>query len=59
MALQGVIVNVVLLLAIGSASVTDVASLVFVSAVGVELIIAIEPLAAKATLRVAFEPTLV
>jgi hypothetical protein len=57
--LQSVVVDIVLLLAMGGATVTDMASLVFVSTVGVELIIAIESLPTESTLGVALEATLV
>ena len=57
--LQCVVVNIVLLLTMGGASVTDVATFVFITAMSVQLVVAVEPLTTKATLRVSPEATLV
>lgn len=57
--LQCVIVNIVLLLTMGGASVTDVATFVFITAMSVQLVVAVEPLTTKSTLRVSPEATLV
>lgn len=56
---QCVVVNIVLLLTMGGASVTDVATFVFIAAVSVQLIVTIEPLATKPALRMSSEATLV
>lgn len=57
--LQCVVVNVVLLLTVGGASVTDVAPFMFIAAVGVQLIVTIEPLTTETTFGVSLEATLV
>lgn len=57
--LESIIVDVVLVLAIARLSVTDVTSLMLVSAVGIQLVVPIEALVTKFTFRVAFESTLV
>lgn len=57
--LQCVIVNIVLLLTMGGASVTDVATFVFITAMSVQLVVAVEPLTTKSTLGVSPEATLV
>lgn len=59
MILKGLIINVVLLLTVGGTTITDMATFVFVSAVSVELVVAVEALATKSTLRVSFETTLI
>lgn len=59
MLLEGVVINVVLLLAVGRASVTDVAAFMFITAVGVQLIITVESLATETALRVTLEATLI
>jgi hypothetical protein len=56
---KGIIIDIVLLLAVGTASVTNVTAFVTLPTVGVKLIIAIESLAAEATLRVSLKSTLV
>jgi len=58
-ALKSVVVNVVLLLAVGRASVTDVAAFMFITAVSVQLIIAVESLTAEATFGMSLETTLI
>jgi hypothetical protein len=57
-ALQSIVVNVILLLAMGSAAVTDMASFMLVTTVGVKLIITIESLPTESTLWVALEAAL-
>lgn len=57
--LQSAVVNVVLLLPIPRPSITDMTALMFVSAVSIEFIISIEPLAAETAFRVSSESTLV
>jgi hypothetical protein len=57
--LQCVVVNIVLLLTVGGASVTDVAPFVFIATVGVQLIVTIEPLTTETTFGVSLEATLV
>jgi hypothetical protein len=57
--LESIVVNVVLLLAVGGASVTNVAAFVSITAVSVQLVVAIESLTAEATLGVSLETTLV
>lgn len=59
MVFQGLVIDVVLLLAVGGTTITDMATLVLISTVGVEFIIAVETLAAKATFWVSFETALV
>lgn len=56
---QGLVIDVVLLLAVGGTAITDMATLVFISTVSIKLVIAVETLAAKATLWVSFKTTLV
>lgn len=57
--LESIIVDIVLVLAIARLSVTDVTSLVLVSAVGIQLVIPVEALVTEFTFRVAFKSTLV
>lgn len=59
MLFQAVIIDVVLLLPPTISPITEVASLMLVSAVNVELIVAIEPLSTKAAFRMTFETALV
>lgn len=59
MVFQCLIIDVVLLLTVGGTTITDMATLMLISTVGVELIIAVETLAAKATLWVPFETALI
>lgn len=59
MVLKSVVVNVVLLLTVPRPAVTNVAALMFVSAMGIKLIIAVETLATESALRMTTEPTLV
>ena len=59
MLLKSVVINVILLLAVGRASVTDVAAFMFIAAVGVQLIITVESLATETALRVTPEATLI
>jgi hypothetical protein len=56
---QRVIVNVVLRLAASAPSITDMATLVLVSAVSIQLVVAVEPYVTESAFRVALEPTLV
>ena len=58
-ALQSIVVNIVLLLAMGGTAVANMASFVFITTMGVQLVIAIESLPTKTTLGVAFEAALV
>ena len=57
--LKLVIIPIILLLSTCRSTITDVASFVLVSAVCVELIVAIEPLLAEAALRMSLESTLI
>jgi hypothetical protein len=57
--LEGVVVNEVLLLAALISAIADVASLVLVATVRVELVVTVESLSTKPTLGVALEPALV
>lgn len=59
MFLKGVVINVVLLLAVGGAAITNVAAFMSVTTVSVELIVTIESLTAEATLGVTPESTLI
>lgn len=59
MVFQCLIIDVVLLLAVGGATITDMATLVLISTVCVEFIIAVETLAAEAAFWVSFETALV
>lgn len=59
MNLQGVIVDVVLLLPATFSAIANVTALVFVSAVCIQLIVSVEALTAEAAFRVALETTLV
>jgi hypothetical protein len=57
--LKSIIIDVVLMLAIAGLSVTDVTSLMLVSAVGIQFIITVETFVTEFTFGVAFETTLV
>lgn len=57
--LEGIVVDIVLLLSPGVHPIADVTSLVPVPAMCIELVIAVEALSAKPTLRMAFKSTLV
>ena len=59
MFLQCVVVNIVLLLAVSGSSITDMAPLVLVPTVGVQLVVSVEPLSAETTLRMTFKTALV
>lgn len=59
MFLQSIVVYVVLMLAIARLSVTDVTSLMLVSAVGIKFIITVETFVTEFTFGVAFKSTLV
>lgn len=59
MLLQRVVVHIVLLLPAGISSVTDMTSFMLVSAMGVKLIVTVESLPAKSTLRMTPEATLI
>ena len=53
------VVDIVLLLAVGRTAVTDVAPFVLITAVGVQLVVAVEALTAETTLGVSPETTLI
>lgn len=57
--LQRVVVNIILLLTMRGASVTDVATFMFITAMSVQLVVAVESLTTKSTFRVSPEATLV
>lgn len=57
--LKSIVIDIVLVLAIARLSVTDVTSLMLVSAVSIQLVITVEALVTEFTFRVAFETTLV
>jgi hypothetical protein len=57
--LQSIVVDVVLLLTVGGPTVADMASLVLVSTVSVELVVAVESLPTESTLGVALEAALI
>lgn len=59
MLLKGVVVDVILLLTVGRASITDVTTFMFITAMGIQLIIAVESLPAEAALGVTLEATLI
>ena len=59
MVLKGIVIDIVLLLAVGGATVTNVAAFVLITAVGVELIVTVESLTTETTLGVTSETTLV
>jgi hypothetical protein len=59
MILKGVVINVVLLLPTPRTAVAYVASLMTVTTVGVEFVIAVESLAAESTFGMSFETTLI
>jgi hypothetical protein len=59
MILKGIVVNVILLLPTRRTAVAYVASLVTVTTVRVEFVIAVESLAAKSTFRMSSETTLI
>lgn len=59
MNVQGVVIDIVLRIAASSSPVADVAPLMLVSAMGKELVVAVEALAAKATFGVPLEATLI
>lgn len=56
---QGVVVYIILLLPSSIPSIADMALFMLISAMGVQLIIAVESLPAKATLRMALETALI
>jgi hypothetical protein len=57
--LKSVVVNIVLLLAVGRTSVTDVAAFMFITAVSVQLVVAVEALTTEAAFGMSPETTLV
>ena len=59
MAFKGIIIDIILLLSVGRTAVADMASFVFVSAVCIELVIAIESLATETTFRMSLKAALV
>lgn len=59
MLLKSIIVDIILLLAVARLSITDMASLMLVSTMGVELVVSIEALTAKFTLGMSLETALV
>ena len=56
---ESIVVNVVLVLAVPRLSVTNVTSLMLVSAMGIQFIVAVETFMTKFTFRMTFETTLV
>lgn len=56
---QGVVVHIVLLLPSIISSIADMALFMLISAMGIQLIIAVKPLPAEATLRVALKTALI
>jgi hypothetical protein len=56
---QRVVVNVILRLAASAPSIADMTTLVLVSAMSIQLVIAIKPYVTESAFRVALEPTLV
>jgi hypothetical protein len=59
MLLKGVVINVILLLAMGGTSITDVTAFVLITTMSVELVVAVKSLATEPTLGVPSEATLV
>jgi len=59
MVFKSIIIDIILLLPVGRATITDVTSLVLISAMSIKLVISIESLTAKTTLRMSLETTLV
>jgi hypothetical protein len=57
--LERIIVNIILLLASGGLSITNMTSFVAITTVSVQFIVAIEPLTAETTLGVTFETALI
>jgi hypothetical protein len=59
MAFKGLVINVVLLLAVVGAAVTDMAAFMLLTTVGIQLVIAIKALPTETTLGMSFETALV
>lgn len=56
---EGIIVDIVLLLAIGISSIANVTAFVAISAVGIQFVVAVEPLVTETTLRMSLETALI